>query len=421
MISVSKSPVLLLPIAAHFLVAHGTLERTYVAEGVFGAFVLLTLMGQLFLRQSYWKGPKAKIWPVLLPLILYFCIANPLYSLASGNNVDKVVGLVAAFASIAIFATVLSGYSFDAEDCAWLLYCFVLLGVVVAIQVIFNYVTGSVTESGRSTGYLYGEAEQRSLTLPQMPIALSAAIPLALAHPNQRVRGIFMLLAPILVVGIAVTVTRAMVIAVAGGAIASLLILRISGGVHVFRSKADMAVSGAIAIIGLFTFADALLAVLDAILGRTVGGDIGDENTILGRLDEYSAALEGFALDPLLGQGLGYQFWFPSPYDLQLSILGTAVPHSHFFFVLGAAGLVGVLVYYGLQFGAFRRIALAISREKEGDIEQKVVCTAFLSGFLGGALFTLSSTTFTVVGYNFFVGAFVYFSLIVGASATKRR
>lgn len=320
--------------------------------------------------------------------------------------------ITSAFVAMALYARMLNSYEFGFVDLTRFLYLFIGLGLIVALQIGLNYLSGGASDSGRSTALELGEETQRTLTLPHIPIALAAAIPLALTHPKRDVRAAFLIATPILFVAMTMTATRAMFLAVMGATTVSLFVLRYVAGVPVLRSLFDVILASGSVITAIVLFADTIVTMITTIAGRAVeGGDTEDVYTVLGRLDEYSAAMDGFSKSPLFGQGIGNLFWFPSDYDLVLRLFGTSVPHSHIFFVLGATGLVGFIVYYGLLGMAARKLFAFIAATRVAvPLEKKVVAVSYLSGFLGGFIFTLSSTTFLVIGYSFFLGAFIYFS-----------
>jgi hypothetical protein len=134
-------------------------------------------------------------------------------------------------------------------------------------------------------------------------------------------------------------------------------------------------------------------------LDRLDPANAGDVGTILGRFDEYSAFFEGFAAAPLLGQGMGHLFTYPSDFDWTLRDVGITVCHSHLFFILGTCGLVGAGLYYTLLASTLWRLVRHAGRRHQ-DITSVGVLAGAAGSFVTGVVYTLTSTTFTALSYN---------------------
>ncbi len=413
MIPIFKKIVLILPILAHFLVAHGTLGRTFIPESLFAIIVAMVIIAPFVAGRSRPVLSRNPFSTVLLPFIIYFCALNPIYSIYRGNNPDTILMISSAFLLIPVFVAVLHIYSFNDNDIKRFLYYFIALGLIVSFQVILVSLGGGYGDTGRATGIADVEGSQYTLTLPHLPIALAASLPLAFAHPNSAIRRRFLLILPIIATAIAMTVTRAMVIAVILSGLFSWFVVIYLTKIRILRSASDLGLIFSLGIVSLIISYEGVLALIDAVFERSTVGSSEDVNTILGRFDEYSAALEGFVSSPLIGQGIGNRFWFSSEYDLALSTLGTPSPHSHFFFILGATGIIGLILYYSLIASSALKLTNYFRFNRDDSQELIVTRLAIQSGFLAGFIFTLSSTTFLTLGYSIFFAAFIYTSLLV--------
>lgn len=413
MLSAIKKIVLILPILAHFLVAHGTLARTFLPELLFAIIFVIVIIAPFVAGRSRPILSRNPPYKILLPFFIYFCVLNPIYSIYCGNNLDTVLMISSAFLLITVFVAILYFYSFNDNDIKWFLYCFIVLGLIVSFQVILVSLAGGYGDTGRATGIVDDEGGQYTLTLPHLPIALSASLPLAFGHPNPAIRKRFLLVLPIIATAIAMTVTRAMVISVILSALFSWFVVIYLTRIRVLRSATDLGVILLLGIFGLILSFDGAVGLIDAVFDRSTGAVSDDVNTILGRLDEYSAAMDGFVASPFIGQGIGHRFWVTSEYDLALSTIGTPSPHSHLFFILGATGIIGFLLYYSLIASSTLKLINYFRFYRDDSKELIVTRLAIQSGFLAGFIFTLSSTTFLTLGYGMFFAAFIYTSLLI--------
>jgi O-antigen ligase len=198
------------------------------------------------------------------------------------------------------------------------------------------------------------------------------------------------------------TVTRAMLLAYAAGG--TLVVWQLaSRGVNRRQRRRMVRIIAVLAI----AFIVLALPFAESWLGRIDPESVGDVATILGRLDEYAAFVEGFLDSPIFGRGLGHSFIYPSLFDLTLSEVGITVCHNHFFFLAGTTGLVGIALYYSVfVVGMVRHWRVAngtsLGRETQGYV------IGSLGAALAGMLFTLSSTTFTTLSYNLFLAIFLH-------------
>jgi hypothetical protein len=409
----------LLPIFGHLFVSHGTIQRDYLGESVFGGIVFLTVAIGIVTSR---KGMELRMTMVervfVALLIFYMVIFNPLISIFYGNDPLKVATIATGVSMLSIIL-VFRIYRLPGDAIKPFLASFILLGVIVSLQVIYNYLSGGSADIGRSTGIVSGTSS-KTLTLPFLPMTAVAALAFIIAAPNRKLHAASVIICMITITAMALTVTRGMYFATAAGFLCALFLFGLVMRIPVVGSLQKLAFFAFVFIALATMFSDAADSMLQAILDRPIdqGGTI--DNTVLGRLDEYQAAWIGFTESPITGQGVGYIFFFPSEHDLVLSFLGTATPHNHFFFFLGAYGSIGVVLYYGFVFLVGKRIALSLLDYKSHLSKDNAVwLAAGASAFFAGFVFTLTSTTYLALGYHLFLGGIAYFAFLLGSSATR--
>ena len=95
--------------------------------------------------------------------------------------------------------------------------------------------------------------------------------------------------------------------------------------------------------------------------------------------------------------------------DMVLNTNGLTVPHNQLAFWLGAGGLIGVLLYYSLHV-RFLVGALRLIRSPTTDARLAWDFIGLVAAVAAGLLFTLTTTLYTAVSYNVFLGAAFYFT-----------
>ena len=396
--SVADVLLLALPLVV-LIVPQGTLERTFVPELAFIGFLLLTVVATL--AQSCWQQPalvirRSQFQPLLLVVLVFLLLLNPIWSLWQGNDPARVVMTILPFVMMGVYYLI-ALRCLSAHTLSTLVVMLALSGVVLGLVVLVNYFVGS--QSGpmmRSTG-IEGE---RSLTLPLLPMAGVLVTAWALGALQGRVARLWGVAALVMVLAIIMTVTRAMLLAYLIGVAAAIFVMSRHGGAAMRKRIWQRLLVGMLIVLVL---AAPLVAQWVERLDPTSEGDVG---TILGRLDEYTAFFEAFAASPLLGKGMGYLASYPSDFDFVLRDNGITVCHSHLFFLAGTTGLLGMFLYYGLLVsGWFRLLGQA---NRAGQQPDRLMVIAGMAGaVLAGVLFTLTSTTFTALSYNLFLGVFL--------------
>jgi hypothetical protein len=385
------------------IIPQGTITRTFIPEVFFATFLFVAMLAVL-LRASL-KGqlismPRSRINSPLLILIVYFLFLNPLLSVLYGNDFQRMLLTALSFVLLAVYYLI-SVQGLGVIKTRRLVMAFGVSGVVISMLVIGNYFLGDTSASDMRSTSIKGS---RTLTLPLIPMAGVLFLSLTLTTRHRRTMLVFATLATICVIAVIMTVTRAMLLAYCAG-IAIVFWLLITGHSnhhqrrHVFK------------VLGYFATAVLLLSTpfIAPWLSRLDPESEGDVGTILGRFDEYAAFLDGFFNSPIFGQGLGHLFVYPSLFDLTLSERGITVCHSHFFFLAGTTGLVGMLLYYTvIGAGIMRHWKMSRSMSMGDDSVGYVI--GMLGAAVTGLLFTLSSTTFTTLSYNLFLAIFLHTS-----------
>jgi hypothetical protein len=394
--------LLLLPLVV-LIVPQGTITRTFFPETAFAAFLVvtaLTVFVRSALKGQFLSFPRSKINGPLLLLLAYLLLLNPLLSFVYGNEVQRVVITALPFLLLIVYYLI-SVERFSVTQTKRLVLAFGLSGVVNSAVVVGNYFVGDTSAVGMRSTVIEGS---RTLTLPLIPMTGVLFFSLLLTARHARSVLIFTVLAAVCVVAILMTVTRAMLLAYGVGAVLVLWMLIIGKSDGCQRRRA-------LARLGFFAVAIVFLALpfVAPWLSRLDAGSEGDVATILGRFDEYAAFLEGFFHSPIFGVGLGHLFVYPSAFDLTLSEQGITVAHSHFFFLAGTTGLVGVLLYYTvIGIGIARHWKSSKKVWKEDGTKGYVI--GLLGAAVAGLLFTLTSTTFTTLSYNLFLAIFLHSS-----------
>lgn len=381
------------------IVPQGTLERTYVPELAFLGFLLLTVVATL--AQACWQQPalvmrRSQFQPLLLVVLVFLLLLNPIWSLWQGNEPARVVMTVLPFVMMGVYYLIAMRRT-SAHTLRTLIVMLALSGVALGLVVLVNYFAGS--HSGpmmRSTG-IEGE---RSLTLPLLPMGGVLVTSWALGARQGLLARLWGAAAVVMVLAIIMTVTRAMLLAYMIGAATAIFVMLRHGGASMRRLIGQRLLLGVMIVLAL---AAPLVAQWVERLDPTSEGDVG---TILGRLDEYSAFFEAFAASPLLGKGMGYLATYPSDFDYVLRDNGITVCHSHLFFLAGTTGLLGMLLYYGVLVSGWFRLLGQVKRVAEQP-DRLVLIAGMTGAVLAGVLFTLTSTTFTALSYNLFLGVFL--------------
>ncbi len=396
--SVADTLLFALPLVV-LIVPQGTLERTLVPELTFIGFLLLTVVAVL--SQSCWQHPplavrRSQFQPLLLVVLVFLLLLNPIWSLWQGNEPARVAMTVLPFVMLGVYYLI-TLRRLSAHMLHILVVMLALSGAVLGLIVVVNYFAGS--HSGpmmRSTG-IQGE---RSLTLPLLPMGGVLVTAWALGTVRGLTGRLWGAAALIMLVAIIMTVTRAMLLAYLVGATAAIVVLLRHGDAAMRRRIGQRLLVGTLLVLVL---AAPLLAQWVERLDPASEGDV---STILGRLDEYSAFFDAFASSPLLGKGMGYLATYPSDFDFALRDNGITVCHSHLFFLAGTTGLSGMLLYYGLLVSSWLRLVAQAGRVVQRP--DRLMPIAGLAGaVLAGVLFTLTSTTFTALSYNLFLGVFL--------------
>jgi O-antigen ligase len=383
------------------VVPQGTTARTLVPELAFVLFLLVT--ATLCLMQGTWLRPalalrRQQFQPLLLFVLAHFLLINPLWSLWQGNPPGRVAITVLPFMMLGVYyllAIVRPSTIFVQHVVTMLAWSGALLGLIV----VANYFLGTSTAPQmRSTG-IQGE---RTLTLPLLPMA---GVLLAIRAMQARSRSDMLISASaavLILMAIVMTVTRAMLAAyLVGLVLALLLMLR-----HAQAGLRQQILRRL--TIGLLVSAAASAPMLASWVERLDPANEGDVGTILGRIDEYTAFWTAFTESPLLGLGMGHLATYPSDFDWTLRDTGITVCHSHFFFLAGTGGIVGMALYYGLLVQALLRLLGSLANASRTAPDRMATVAGLAGSVVAGVLFTLTSTTFTALSYNLFLAIFLF-------------
>lgn len=382
------------------IVPQGTTVRTLVPELAFVLYLLATCL--LCAVQGAWLAPalavrRRQFQPFLLVTLTYFLLLNPLWSLWQGNAPGRVAMTVLPFVMLGLsyaLALLRPSGAFVVQLVGMLAWSGVMLGLVV----VANYLLGGADAGQqRSTG-IEGVG---TLTLPLLPMAGVLLIARALQVPPGRALVLNGGAAMLMLVAIVMTITRAMLAAyLLGMLVAVLLMLR-----HAQRPLRRQIVQRLAA--GLLLALLASLPMLAPWLERLDPASEGDIGTILGRIDEYTAFWTAFTDSPVLGRGVGYLATYPSDFDWTLRDSGITVCHSHFFFLAGTGGIVGMALYYGLLGTALLRLLHRLPAAARRATSRLATAAGLGGAVVAGIAFTLTSTTFTALSYNLFLGVFL--------------
>ena len=387
----AKALLFAMPLAV-LVVPQGTVERSLIPELSFIVFMLLTLTTAL--AQASWERPAFSVPirlfnPLLLVSLCFLLLLNPIWSLWQGNQLGRIVMTTLPFTMLGVywmFALIRP----NAADVRLLLACCGVAGTLLGCAVIGNFFIGDTSSSAmRSTGI----EGSRTLSLPGLPMGAVITFALSLSSPSKAQRRRWGLMTLICATAVLMTVTRAMLLSFLLGCVVTFFLIYRRADAPTRRGIGRALVLGLIVTIAIGA------PMLSSWLDRLDPANEGDVGTILGRFDEYSAFLEGFAAAPLLGQGMGHVFTYPSDFDWTLRDSGITVCHSHLFFILGTCGLVGVGLYYSLLASTLWRL-LRKAGLRHLDITSIGVLAGAAGSFVTGVVFTLTSTTFTTLSYN---------------------
>jgi hypothetical protein len=389
--SAAKALLLAMPLAV-LVVPQGTVERSLIPELSFVVFMLLTLT--IAMAQASWERPAFSVPvrlfnPLLLVSLLFLLLFNPIWSLQQGNQLGRIVMTALPFTMLGVF-WLFALVRPNAAEVRLLLASCGVAGTLLACAVIGNFFIGDTSYSAmRSTGI----EGRRSLSLPALPMGAVITFALSLSSPSKAQRRRWGLMTLICATAVLMTVTRAMLLSFLLGCLVTFFLIYRHADTPTRRSIGRALVLGLIVTIAMGA------PMLGSWLDRLDPASEGDVGTILGRFDEYSAFLEGFAASPLLGQGMGHVFTYPSDFDWTLRDSGITVCHSHLFFILGTCGIVGAGLYYALLASTLWRLL-----RNAGLRHLDITSTGALAGAAGslvtGVVFTLTSTTFTALSYN---------------------
>lgn len=381
------------------IVPQSTIERTWIPEIGFVA-LCAGLLATRTIRVAVVPERKSpyvisvQVWAFLA----YFCFVSPAYAYFNDASPLVIVTSVAPFALWGL-PLLYKASSFRSADLEVVMYAFIASGVVVATAVMWVAVeSGGVSSTLRATGTV-----NRTLSLPVLPMAAVAAYALYLTHPRRKVRTFAGIECLACCVGVALGVTRGMLLGVVCGGLTVV-------AVHLRRKQlwggsiATYIVSGAAGAAALSVSSTFVTAWTD----RFAMHEEGNLSTVLFRLDEIRAYLNGFVASPIVGLGLGHKFSAPSRFNLMLNY-GVTNVHNHFAYIAGCTGVVGLYLYYSLLWRTLKTMG-GWALHGAGKPESCSLALAFGAAALTGLVFTFSSTTFTTIGYNIFLGSMIFFA-----------
>ena len=388
------------------IVPQGTIERSFVPELFFIAFMLLTMAATCIAAGAHvvpFSMSIQQVRPVLLLSLSLLLFLNPVWSVALGNDPMRIVMTALPFAILGVYY-LLALIHPSRKDVLDLLACCALSGAVLGVVVIGNFFFGDLSSSAMRSTAIEGN---RTLSLPILPMGAVIALSLSLTNSASHRRYFWAVMTAICVVAILMSVTRAMLGSFLVGASISVTIIFRRLEVPA-RRKFIRAV--AVGVAGITALGIPLLSIWLERLDPTSDNDVA---TVLGRLDEYQAFLDGFMASPIIGQGLGHMFTFPSLFDMMLRENGITVCHSHLFFIAGTTGLLGIILYYFPLVATFFELVRRTRHTTGGRANEGLGALAGMAGSLvAGILFTLTSTTFTTLAYNLFLAIFLLGSRI---------
>ncbi|MGQ0703332.1 MAG: O-antigen ligase family protein [Gemmatimonadales bacterium] len=384
------------------LFPQGTITRSGTAEALVAGFLAVTALVALLERsfapapQRRWQ-PLGLLHPMLLALVVYLLALNPYLSWLQGNDPGLITRTTVPFVILcAYYLLVLARIA--EREVAWFLDA-TLVGTVLLCASIWWVSLSQGAGLERVTVIEAGG--QRTLIYPLLAIGGTVAFTRLLGDqrwPRRLAAGVVFLFA---LSAILLTVTRAMLAALLIGCLASLgalaLVRRGRQLVGVLASAVAATVVGLALVPPFLTRWEARLS----------SENLEGISTLVGRVEEFRAFWTEFRQSPLTGQGLGHQFGDPTSSDIGLATVGLTLPHNHLAFVAGTLGVVGLVLYYGVLVGALGRGARLLHRWRR-EPQVYTLILAILAGLGAGLTFTMASTTYTALSYNYFVAFAVY-------------
>jgi O-antigen ligase len=271
-------------------------------------------------------------------------------------------------------------------------------GYLLASVIVVNYFVSDLSAYDMRSAQIENE---RNLALPLLPmagvLAVADAVTSTRAWPTV-IRGFGTVL---IITAILMTVTRAMLVAFILGAAATVMLL-----VRRASTVAKPALVRRVLTI-ICLFAVVAIPFTPKWLERFSMERIEDVQVISGRLDEYDAFFELFLSQPLFGAGMGHVATDPQATSYMLRTQGVARPHSHFFFLAGTTGAVGIVLYYSVLGSAMMRL-WASTRNAGHDINALACTAGMLGAGIAGMLYTFTTTMYNTLSYNIFLGVLFF-------------
>jgi O-antigen ligase len=347
--------------------------------------------------------PRHQLNPLLLLTLVYFELINPVWSLWLGNEGERIFMTAIPFSLMGVYY-LFALRSFDLLDVRRVVWVVTVSGVILAFTIIIVFFVGDLAQFDMRASQI---ADERNLSLPLLANAGVLSLCYALTSVRRKRTALAWAVgAVVILVAVLMTVTRALLMAYLVGAAATVMLL---------VRRATRSVRG---VVIRRLLAGAVLCSLVGIpfvprwMERISGGDERDIATVLGRLDEYRAFYEAFLSSPLLGQGMGYVVTDSAAVGYQMRTEGVMRPHSSLVFFAGTTGLVGLLLYYGLLSSAFKRLWRA--SYAVGDTDNLALIAGMAGAGIAGVLYTLTSTTYSALSYNIFLGILMFTASITG-------
>ncbi len=399
---IARGLLLLFPLVV-LLFPQGTVTRSGASEALVAGFLALAVLMALLERGFGVTRPRQLMSLTHLPLLAllaYLLVVNPYLSWLRGNDPTMILVTTVPFVMLgAYYLFVLAG--FDERHVGVFLDMTLLGALVISGLVWWVGVSGGYLLSGGRVTMIEGGG-QRALSYPVLAMGGTIAFVRGLVATSGSRRLFYGLSFLVILSAVLLGVTRAMLGALLIGCLTAFLALGIA-----LRGRRLALLGGALsfAALGVVVFVPFLGQWQSRLSAESVEGG----RSILGRVEELRVFGEGFLASPVIGQGIGHQFADPSSVDIVLATVGIALPHSHVAFVAGSTGLIGLLLYYGVVGGALLRAFRLLGRLKSRP-EDFGILLALSAGFGTGVLFTLTSTTYTALSYNYYL-AFALFAL----------
>lgn len=399
---IGRALLLLFPLVV-LLFPQGTVTRSGASEALVAGFLALAGLMALLERGFGATLPRQGMALTNLPLLAllaYLLVVNPYLSWLRGNDPSLILVTTVPFIMLgAYYLFVVAAL----EERHVGVFLDVTLLAALVLSGLFWWVglSGGYLLSGDRVAVIEGGG-QRALSYPVLAMGGTIAFVRGLVATSAPRRVGYSLSFLAILSAVMLGVTRAMLGALLIGCLTALVVLGIA-----LRGRRLAVLGGALiaAALGAVVF----LPFLGKWQGRLSAETLESSTTIVGRVEELRVFGEGFLASPVIGQGIGHQFADPSSLDLVLATVGLALPHSHVAFVAGSMGLIGLLLYYGVIGAALVRAARLMARLRSQP-EEFAVLLALSAGLGTGLLFTLTSTTYTALSYNYYL-AFALFAL----------